>query len=123
VKAGVTSGARERIRAVVDSIPRGCVATYGLVAREAGLPRRARLVGRVLAELPAGSRIPWHRVVNASGATSTDRLPDMPPGLQRALLEAEGVAFRRNGTIELEQYRWLPNTPRRPRPRRTTRRT
>jgi methylated-DNA-protein-cysteine methyltransferase-like protein len=67
--------------------------------------------------------VPWQRVVNASGGTSTDRLPDMPPGLQRALLEAEGVAFRPNGTVDLTLFRWAPPAPRvkprRPRARRT----
>ena len=53
-----TDGTRQRICAVVDSIPRGRVATYGQVAREAGLPQRARLVGRVLSKLPRGSRLP-----------------------------------------------------------------
>ena len=105
MKPGAPSGARERIRAVVDSIPRGCVATYGLVAREAGLPRRARLVGRVLAELPAGSRIPWHRVVNAQGAISLRG--GSGPLRQRRRLVAEGVVFcgRR---VDLRRCLWRP---------------
>ncbi|MFZ1796301.1 MAG: MGMT family protein, partial [Dokdonella sp.] len=32
---------------VIQSIPRGRVASYGEIAARAGLPRRARLVGRV----------------------------------------------------------------------------
>jgi methylated-DNA-protein-cysteine methyltransferase-like protein len=58
--------ARERILATVDSIPRGCVATYGQVAREAGLTGRARLVGRSLRGLGPRSKIPWWRVLGAS---------------------------------------------------------
>jgi methylated-DNA-protein-cysteine methyltransferase-like protein len=61
--------------------------------------------------------VPWHRVVNASGGLSTERMPDVPPGLQRALLAAEGVRFRRNGTLDLERYRFTPGSSRRPRPR------
>jgi len=110
-----------RVYELVLRIPKGHVMTYGQIATLIENRLSPRAVGWAMHGCPRG--VPWHRVVNASGATSTDRLPDMPPGLQRALLEAEGVAFRRNGTIELEQYRWLPNTPRRPRPRRTTRRT
>ena len=55
------------ILSVVESIPRGRVSTYGLVAERAGLPRRARLVGRVLSQLSAGTSVPWHRVVGAGG--------------------------------------------------------
>jgi methylated-DNA-protein-cysteine methyltransferase-like protein len=64
---------RHRVQAVVDSIPRGRVATYGQVARLAGLPRRARWVGRVLSELPPGSKLAWHRVLGAGGRISLAR--------------------------------------------------
>jgi methylated-DNA-protein-cysteine methyltransferase-like protein len=50
---------------VVARIPRGQVATYGDVARAAGLPGRARLAGRALKETPDGMHLPWHRVVGA----------------------------------------------------------
>ena len=55
--------------------------------------------------------VPWQRVVNATGGCSTGRLPDLPAGLQQALLEAEGVAFRADGTLDLERYRWQPRQP------------
>ena len=57
----------ESIWQVVHAIPSGRVATYGEVAALAGLPRRARMVGRVLSQLPPDSRLPWHRVVAAGG--------------------------------------------------------
>lgn len=81
----------ERICFVVAMIPRGTVATYGQVAALAGMPRHARLVGRVLRNLPRSSRLPWHRVVNASLRIST-RAGD-GVGTQRQRLEAEGVSF------------------------------
>lgn len=97
---------RARIAAVVDSIPRGRVASYGQVAREAGLPRHARLVGRVLLELPAGSTLAWHRVVNSAGRIS------VRPGaaVQRRRLAREGVVFTRSGCIDLERFRWMPGS-------------
>jgi methylated-DNA-protein-cysteine methyltransferase-like protein len=52
---------------VVGAIPRGCVSTYGAVAAVAGLPGRARLVGRALRLAPKGMQLPWHRVVGAGG--------------------------------------------------------
>ncbi len=95
----------QRILAVVDSIPRGCVATYGQVAREAGAPRHARHVGRVLARLSAASPLPWHRVVNASGTISL-RGDGAACRAQRRLLRREGVRFDRLGRIDLARHGW-----------------
>jgi methylated-DNA-protein-cysteine methyltransferase-like protein len=98
---------RHRILATVDSIPPGRVASYGQVAAEAGLPRRARLVGRVLSQLPAGSALPWHRVVNAQGALS----PRDDGGSlreQHLRLEREGVRFDARGRVDLARHRWQP---------------
>jgi len=52
---------------VIARIPRGSVWTYGDVAREAGLPGRARQAGYALKHMPAGMPLPWHRVVGAGG--------------------------------------------------------
>lgn len=68
------------------------MATYGTVARLAGMPRHARFVGRTLAALPTGSRLPWHRVVNASRQLSP-RGDASAVIEQRRRLEAEGVQF------------------------------
>ena len=96
----------EIIWQVVASIPSGCVATYGQVARLAGYPGYARQVGVVLKNLPEGSRLPWHRVLNARGMLS------FPVGCeayqrQRTLLEAEGIEF--NGErLSLTRFGWQP---------------
>ena len=84
--------ARERIVETVLAIPRGRVASYGQVAALAGLPGRARLVGRVLSSLGADSHVPWQRVINAAGRISQPEGTDAH-ALQRALLEEEGVDF------------------------------
>ncbi|MDR3419540.1 MAG: MGMT family protein [Nevskia sp.] len=88
---------------VVKAIPPGRVATYGQVARLAGLPRRARLVGTALNEAPAAS-LPWHRVINAQGRIS---LPPNSPGQreQRRRLREEGVVFVR-GRVDLDRFGW-----------------
>jgi len=96
----------DRIFATVMSIPRGRVATYGQVAEQAGLPRRARLVGAALKNLNEDSGVPWHRVVNAQGRISErPRLHAVTE--QRVLLEDEGVEFRPNGSIDFKEYGWL----------------
>ncbi|MBC8424995.1 MGMT family protein [bacterium] len=92
----------DRIYAAVQSIPVGCVATYGQVAELAGLPRRWRLVGRALKVLPDGSAIPWHRVVNARGRIS-ERTGDSTAD-QRFLLEDEGVVFDAAGRIDFARF-------------------
>ena len=56
----------ERIWRVVASIPKGYVASYGQIAKVAGLPGYARFVGTTLGKLPRDTWLPWHRVVNAS---------------------------------------------------------
>ena len=88
----VSSDGYSRIYAVVRRIPRGRLATYGQVARLAGLGGHARQVGYALHALTDESRVPWHRVINAQGRVS----PRSTPGwddVQRQFLEAEGVCF------------------------------
>lgn len=94
----------QRIWQVVALIPAGQVATYGDVAAQAGLPGAARRVGRALKYLPKNTRIPWYRVVNAQGKIS---LPDGSASkyTQRERLEAEGVVFKANGSLDLKRYR------------------
>jgi len=96
------------IYAVVMDIPFGRVATYGQIAELAGLPRRARLVGFALKQLPAGSVVPWHRVVNTRGEISERRRPDSQFE-QQVLLEDEGIRFDRCHRISLAKYRWQPS--------------
>ena len=103
-QAELAPSKEERIWQVLANIPRGKVATYGQVAELAGLSRGARQVGRVLAALPTESRLPWHRVVNATGRSS---LPDGAGRRQRQLLRDEGVSFRR-GRIDFSRCRWQP---------------
>ncbi|MDA7881410.1 MGMT family protein [Akkermansiaceae bacterium] len=106
---------RTRIYAVVAAIPQGYVVTYGQVAAMAGVPRHARQVGYALFDLPDGSPLPWHRVVNARGEISQRREPGCGE-VQRTKLEAEGIAFRK-GRVDLELYRWEPGIDRRHDPR------
>jgi methylated-DNA-protein-cysteine methyltransferase-like protein len=103
----MANDARDKIWRTVGRIPPGAVATYGQVAKESGLGRRARMVGRALRALPEGSDVPWHRVVNARGEISLPAGSDSARE-QRNRLQEEGVEFR-GGRIDLARFRWRPN--------------
>lgn len=97
---------KERILQTVASIPKGKVCTYGKIAEYAGANRRARFVGTVLKQLPAGSKIPWHRVINSQGNVS------FPEGSDKYLeqvkrLQEEDVSVLK-GRIQLNSYLWKP---------------
>ena len=99
---------REAVLVLVAQIPAGQVATYGQLARLAGRPRAARLVGTILRGLSAAEaeRLPWYRVINAQGGISTYRVGSGE--LQQALLESEGVHFDAEGRCALQSVRWEP---------------
>jgi methylated-DNA-protein-cysteine methyltransferase-like protein len=96
----------QQVYALVRQVPPGCVTTYGAIAYLLGNPRKARQVGWAMAATPPGARIPAHRVVRASGALAGG---DAFGGeaVQRALLEAEGVTFRDDGCVDLDNHLWL----------------
>lgn len=96
------------IMRVIRSIPAGCVASYGEIAARAGLPRRARLVGHVLAETPAqGVHVPWHRVLRADGRIA---FPRGSRGFreQARRLAAEGVLVVA-GRVDIARFGWERN--------------
>ena len=99
----------EKIYRVVLRIPRGRVMTYGQIARILEDRYSPRLVGWAMHATPEDGRdIPWHRVINSRGATSTGKLLLHEPDLQRLLLEEEGVVFDQRGNCDLRVYQWSP---------------
>ena len=89
-----------RVHALVKQIPRGRVATYGQLSEL--IDGRLTPVGIGWA-MAAAEGLPWHRVVNSRGTISTEH---QEPGLQRRLLEAEGVVLDDKGRIDLARYQW-----------------
>jgi methylated-DNA-protein-cysteine methyltransferase-like protein len=94
--------AHARVFAAIAAIPPGRVASYGAIAQRAGLPGRARLVGKLLGEVPDGMVLPWFRVLRSSGQIA------FPPGSrgfreQSRLLRAEGVDVK-NGRVPLSRF-------------------
>ena len=90
----------------VSRIPPGRVATYGQIAKLVGIPNGARSVGYALSALGDGSRVPWHRVVNAAGEISQRSIHDAMENTQRIRLEREGVVFDARGRIRLATFQW-----------------
>jgi methylated-DNA-protein-cysteine methyltransferase-like protein len=87
----------------IAAIPRGRVASYGEIAARAGLPGRARLVGRILGEYSA-LKLPWQRVLRSDGRIA------FPAGScgyreQRARLLDEGVTVNR-GRVDIKRFGW-----------------
>jgi len=94
------------VKALIKDIPRGRVATYGLIAAYAGNPRAARQVAWILHSSSQKDRLPWHRVVNRMGRISLGRLDGYET--QKKLLQAEGVVFDKRDVIDLDTYLWHP---------------
>ncbi len=95
----------ERVYEVVEQIPEGMVATYGQVAKLVGEPRKARYVGFALHVNPRPGEIPCHRVVFADGRIC-EGFAFGGAGVQRRLLEDEGVSFRDEDHVDLRACRW-----------------
>lgn len=95
----------QQIFAIIHQIPFGQVATYGQIAKMAGYPGYARHVGKVLAQLPEQTRLPWFRVINSRGEIS---LSGSDKERQRTKLMAEDIAVSEEGKIRLKQYQWQP---------------
>ena len=74
---------RDAVAAALRCTEPGDLVTYGELAEEAGFPRQARRVSRVLNVV---EDLPWWRVVPASG-----RLPEHLQPRQREHLAREGV--------------------------------
>jgi methylated-DNA-protein-cysteine methyltransferase-like protein len=95
----------QQIYRLVAQIPAGKVATYGQIAALIGNPRASRTVGWAMRNAPSNLQLPCHRVVYQSGALAP---PDTfgSSGLQRALLESEGITFNFDDRVALEKHLW-----------------
>ena len=90
--------AAEAILAAIRAVPRGQVAGYGMIARRAGLPGRARLVARVLGQNDDRT-LPWHRILRSDGRIAFPK--DSPYFREQSQrLRAEGVDVR-DGRVRL----------------------
>ncbi len=99
----VTDTPTKRIYEAVKTIPKGKVATYGLIAALAGNEKMSRAVGNALHNNPNPDEIPCFRVVNAQG-----KLPGnfaFGEGVQERLLKEDGIEVI-DGKVDLDKYLW-----------------
>ena len=111
----------EKIYNLVKKIPSGKVSTYGQIGQILNL--NPRVVGWALnrlakyktncnsgmlqrATIAYKQNIPWQRIINSKGRISTNKLMNIPLGLQKVLLKSEGIKFDSKETIDLKKYLW-----------------
>ncbi|MBN1976558.1 MAG: MGMT family protein [Anaerolineae bacterium] len=100
----------EKVHHLVRQVPPGKVTSYGAVARMLEHPHAARTVGWALHSLPSAREgderggVPWWRVLNSKGCISL--AGEHGAGLQRELLEAEGVEVSERGCVDLMRFGW-----------------
>lgn len=97
---------RTALYLTLAQVPSGKVVSYGQLAELAGLGRAARWVGRTLSQLPADTKLPWHRVLGAGGRISL-ALGTPSGDEQRARLRVEGVSIL-NNRVDIQRHGWRP---------------
>lgn len=97
----------KQIWKTVKVIPEGKVASYGQIADLAGLPGRARLVGKALALAPKDMKLPWYRVLRSSGQLAFEK-GSKDAERQKGLLQQEEVVVI-NNRVKLNQFGWQPD--------------
>ena len=90
---------------VIAQIPYGRVASYGQIARLAGIPKHSRLVGYVLKHMDADSSLPWYRVINKKKKISLSKLNDQGQNIQAQLLMAEGILVI-GDKVKMKEFQW-----------------
>lgn len=97
----------QQIWQTVYQIPKGKVASYGQIADLAGLPGRARLVGKAMGWAPKSLKLPWYRVLRSNGQLAFAAGSEYAER-QKGLLQDEQVVVL-NNRVKLEQFGWKPD--------------
>lgn len=96
---------------IVKKIPKGKVATYGLIAKLENSSNKSsgkvnpRLVGRALHENSDPDSIPCHRVVNSEGKLAEEYAFGGWKAQKKKLL-SEGVGFKGVLRVNLDKHQW-----------------
>lgn len=92
---------KEKVWQEVRKIPRGRVTTYGAIGKK--LHMSPRTVGLTLHLNPDAELTPCHRVVDRTGRVAPGYAFG-GPGIQKKLLEREGVKFKDELHVVLEKH-------------------
>lgn len=95
---------KDQVYALVAQIPKGRLMAYGQIAALCGRPRGAWEVGQIAHFGP--TELPWHRVVNKQGGLAVGWPGGL--GIQRQLLEGEGVKVSENNQVDIANLQWRP---------------
>ena len=93
---------KEKLFALLCTVPYGKVVTYGELAHMLGNKLWARAVGNALHHNPDGEKYPCYRVVNSNGKLSVSYAFGGIEA-QRERLEAEGIIVE-NDRVDLKRY-------------------
>ena len=96
----------EKIWKTACKVPVGKVSSYGFVADLAGLPGRARLVGKVMQYAPDELKVPWYRILKSNGQLAFPA-GSLQAERQKGLLQEEGVVVL-NNRVKLKEFGWNP---------------
>lgn len=95
---------KDKVYEVVANIPRGKVATYGQIARVAGI-KSPRVVGNFLHQNPDPMKVPCHRIVNNKGMLAPKYVFGGIAAQKRNLIK-EGIKVSENNQVDLSTYLW-----------------
>jgi len=103
--ARVDAEFKNRVYALVASIPQGKIMTYGQIAALAGAAWAAWEVGQIAHTGP--DDLPWYRVVNKQGGLASG-YPGGGRDKHKVLLEDEGYQVSDDYTVDVALYLWSP---------------
>jgi methylated-DNA-protein-cysteine methyltransferase related protein len=93
----------EQVIALVKTIPRGRVMSYGQIATKLGI-QDARQIGWIMHSAGGAEGVPWWRVLNNEGKITIK--DEAGRTRQKELLAAEGIEVNENFMIDIEKYRF-----------------
>lgn len=91
----------EKVYNIVRKIPKGKVTTYGVIGKK--LLMSPRVIGQALHANPYEGEVPCHRVVTRDGRVAPN-FAFGGKGIQKQLLEAEGVSFIDSLHVDLQKH-------------------
>lgn len=99
----------KKVIELIQSVPKGKVATYGLIARLAGNSHGSRRVGWLLHSSTQKYDLPWQRIIKSDGSLS---FPQYSQNfmMQKQQLEIEGIMIK-NGRVDLKKFLWRRDEP------------